>query len=166
MSWIKEITKEENKLLKQIYEGAEKRTNEPTANVLRVHSIRPKVLEIHMRLYEEIMFKEGPLTRTQREMIGVIVSNANECPYCVDHHGNALMHVSENKELMEKVIDDYHRAGLSKMDEAICQYAEKLTKDPYKMVEDDIIKLRDLGLSDESIFDVNQIVAYLIMLTG
>ena len=53
MAWIKEINKEESKLLKQIYEGAEGRTKEPTANALKVHSIRPKVLDIHMKFYEK-----------------------------------------------------------------------------------------------------------------
>lgn len=160
MSWIKEISKSENDLLKKLYEGAENRTKEPTANVLKVHSIRPKVLDIHMKLYELIMFQDGLLSRKQREMIGVVVSSANQCPYCVDHHGNALSHVTENRELMEKIIDDYHEANLNDLDLSICKYAEKLTKEPYKVVEEDIIELRELGLNDETIFDVNQIVAY------
>ncbi|MFH5881314.1 MAG: peroxidase-related enzyme [Candidatus Izemoplasmataceae bacterium] len=160
MAWIKEISKEENQLLKEIYEGAEKRTKETTANVLKVHSVRPEVLAIHMQLYEQIMFKEGALSRMQREMIGVVVSKANSCPYCVGHHGSALAHVTKDKSLMEKIIDDYHKAGLSALDLMICTYAEKLTKEPFKVVEEDIIGLRNLGLSDKTIFDVNHIIAY------
>lgn len=160
MSWIKESKREENNVLKRIYEGAEKRTKEPTANVLTVHSVRSEVLEIHMRLYEQIMFKEGSLSRMQREMIGVVVSAQNQCPYCVGHHGNALSHVTQNKELMEQVVEDYNTANLSDLDKSICKYAEKLTKTPYKVVEGDIISLRQLGLDDRTIFDVNQIIAY------
>jgi len=160
MSWIKEIDRNENEVLKKIYEDAEKRTGQPTANVLKVHSIRPEVLKIHMSLYEQIMFKEGLLSRMQREMIGVIVSSSNQCPYCVDHHGNALSHVTSNKELMIKIINDYHQAGLNNLDLAICSYAEKLTKDPYKVQEEDVEALRQFGLDDKTIFDVNQIVAY------
>ncbi|MDD4000106.1 MAG: peroxidase-related enzyme [Bacilli bacterium] len=160
MSWIKEYFKDENELLKKIYEVAEKRTGEPTSNVLKVHSLRPKVLDIHMKLYELIMFQEGKLSRIQREMIGVVVSNTNRCPYCVGHHGNALSHVTQNKELMLKIVEDYQSAGLNDLDICICLYAEKLTKESYKMVEDDIIRLREFGLTDETIFDINQIVAY------
>lgn len=160
MSWIKEIHREEDRALNNIYEEAEKRTKEPTANVLKVHSIRPKVLKIHMQLYECIMFQAGLLSRRQREMIGVVVSHHNQCPYCVDHHGNALAHVTQDRKLMAKIIEDDASAGLDALDLAICRYAEKLTKEPYKVVEEDIIKLRELGLGDETIFDVNQIVAY------
>ena len=160
MSWIKEITREENEELKRIYEDAEKRTKEKTANVLTVHSIRPKVLNIHMALYELIMFGEGVLSRAQREMIGVVVSSANQCPYCVGHHGEALYHVTENKELMEKIARNYLEADLNEVDLAICDYAFKLTKTSYKMTEADIIEFRNLGLNDETIFDINQITAY------
>lgn len=160
MSWIKEIDKDNNPLLKAIYEGAEKRTKESTANVLKVHSIKPKTLKAHMSLYETIMFGDGNLSRAQREMIGVIVSCTNQCPYCVDHHGKALFHVSQNRVLMEQVSKDYLSANLSVVDLEICKYAEKLTKAPYKMLEDDIDKLRKVGLTDEEIFDVNQIASY------
>lgn len=160
MAWIKEVTREEDPLLKQIYEGAEERTNEPTANVLKVHSIRPKTLEAHMSLYETIMFGDGELSRSQREMIGVVVSSTNKCPYCASHHSLAMYQVTQNKELMEQVAKDYNLAHLPEVDLEICKYAEKLTKISYKMHEGDIQKLRDLGLSDEAIFDVNQIAAY------
>ncbi len=106
------------------------------------------------------MFKEGKLSRKQREMIGVVVSNSNQCSYCVGHHGAALSHVTQDIELMNKVVNDYSKAGLNKLDLEICRYAEKLTKEPYKVVEEDIFRLRELGLDDRTIFDVNHIIAY------
>ncbi|MDA3931891.1 MAG: peroxidase-related enzyme [Tenericutes bacterium] len=160
MSWIKEIKKEDNPILKLLYETAEKRTGEKTANVLKVHSLKPKTLEAHMSLYETIMFGESELSRKQREMIGVVVSSANQCPYCAYHHGEAMVHVTENRELMEEIAKDYKMANLNEQDLAICVYSEKLTKTSYKMIEDDISLLRSVGLSDEAIFDVNQITAY------
>jgi len=160
MSWIKEINKEENQLLKKIYEAAEQRTKEPTANVLKVHSIRPATLKAHMSLYETIMFGDGELSRAQREMIGVVVSKTNSCSYCATHHSEALYHVTQNRAKMEKVAQDYLTADLDKQDFEICKYAEKLTKTPFKMTEIDIDNLRNQGLSDEAIFDINQITAY------
>ena len=160
MSWIKELKKEDNPLIKKIYESAEERTKEETANVLKVHSLKPKTLEAHMFLYETIMFGDSELSRAQREMIGVVVSKSNECPYCASHHSEALFHVTENKKFMEAVANDYHQANLNQQDLEICQYSEKLTRFSYKMVEDDIHKLRNVGLSDQAIFDVNQVVAY------
>jgi hypothetical protein len=35
----------------------------------------------HFELYRELMYSHGPLSRRQREMIGVVVSAANDCHY-------------------------------------------------------------------------------------
>ena len=160
ISWIKEVTRDASDRLDAIYEREEKRSGEPVANVLRAHSVKPEVLDAHMHLYNTIMFGEGELTRAQREMIGVVVSSANACPYCVSHHGNALYFVTHEKEKMKKIAEDYRTAGLDDLDTAMCAYAEKLTDTPFKMTENDIRRLRDLGLSDTAVFEVNQVCAY------
>ncbi len=50
-------------------------------NILRIHGINPPVLKAHLALYRAVMHGESPLTRAQREMIGVVVSNLNGCHY-------------------------------------------------------------------------------------
>lgn len=160
MAWIKEINRNEDEHLNQIYESAEKRTNEKVANVLKVHSIRPDVLKIHMDLYETLMFAKGQLSRSDREMIGVVVSKANECPYCVSHHQQALNFVSNKDKNMEMIAIDYAQANLTNKQIAMCDYAKKLTQTPYKMVEKDVERLREHSIDDQGIFEINQIVAY------
>lgn len=39
-------------------------------------------------------------------------------------------------------------------------YAEKLTIRPWEMVEEDVIKLRNVGFSDAAILDINQVTGY------
>jgi alkylhydroperoxidase family enzyme len=39
-------------------------------------------------------------------------------------------------------------------------YAEKLTLEPGRMVEADVIALRDAGFTDAGILDINQITGY------
>ena len=85
MAWIREIKKENDDFSHQIYSKAENRTNKKTANVLRVPSLRLNILKIHMALYEKLIFEEGQLVRSNREMIGVVVSKSNVCPYCESH---------------------------------------------------------------------------------
>lgn len=160
MSWIKEIKPEHNPALSSIYEKAEKRTGEKVANILKVHSIDPETLELHINLYERLMFHESELSRKDREMIGVVVSRANECSYCVTHHGSSLYHVTENLELMKQIAIDYKLAKLSSRELEICRYVEKLTLYPYRIQEEDVESLRQQDLSDLAIFQVNQICAY------
>jgi alkylhydroperoxidase family enzyme len=50
-------------------------------NILRIHGPNPPSLEGHVRLYGALMHGKSPLSRTQREMIAVVVSSINECHY-------------------------------------------------------------------------------------
>ena len=50
-------------------------------NILLVHGIHSRVMRQHYDLYVELMRAPGPLTRTQREMIAVVVSAMNACHY-------------------------------------------------------------------------------------
>lgn len=50
-------------------------------NIIRVHGIHSRVMRQHYELYVEVMRGSGPLSRTQREMIGVVVSSMNGCHY-------------------------------------------------------------------------------------
>jgi uncharacterized peroxidase-related enzyme len=160
MPWIKEINPNENPILKRIYENATSRTKEKVANILKVHSIEPQTLDIHMMLYEHIMFGKSELSRRQREMIGVVVSKTNTCGYCVSHHATSFFHVTEDHDLMNDISNDFRNASLSQTDLAICLYVEKLTQHPYRMEEDDVISLRKNNLCDLAIFQINQICAY------
>ena len=50
-------------------------------NILRIHGVHSAMMPRHMVLYKQLMFSAGPLTRAQREMIAVVVSNENACHY-------------------------------------------------------------------------------------
>jgi alkylhydroperoxidase family enzyme len=50
-------------------------------NILRVHGVHSRVMRQHYDLYVELMRGASPLSRTQREMIAVVVSAVNECRY-------------------------------------------------------------------------------------
>jgi alkylhydroperoxidase family enzyme len=82
MAWIRTIAPgEATGLLRRLYDEAIARAGK-VFNVVGVQSLRPEVLEIGVKLYEELMFSpRSPLSRAQREMIAVAVSRANQCHY-------------------------------------------------------------------------------------
>lgn len=55
---------------------------------------------------------------------------------------------------------DYATAPLSDRERAICAYADKLTRAPWKMVEADLDPMRAAGLSDRDILDANLVTCY------
>lgn len=160
MAWIKERNPKDDPKLASIYEAIMKRTNQEIDNIYRVHSLDSKALENHRNLYEHLMFAESELSRKEREMIAVVVSSANSCPYCVAHHETALRHIAGHQDVLKRIADDYESAPLTKREKAILDYANKLTRTPYKIVQDDIVNLRLMKLNDLAIFQINQIVSY------
>jgi alkylhydroperoxidase family enzyme len=81
MAYIRYIPPEEaSKKLADLY----RRYQEPWGgvdNILRIHSQNPATMEAHFKLYVHAMRGRSPLTRTQREMIAVVVSAMNHCHY-------------------------------------------------------------------------------------
>jgi len=58
------------------------------------------------------------------------------------------------------VADGWQQAPLEAPERALCAYADKLTRSPGAMVEQDVQNLRDAGWSDLEIHDACQVVAY------
>lgn len=55
---------------------------------------------------------------------------------------------------------DWRSAGLGALDVALCEFAEKLTREPAAMLALDIEALKGHGLDDAAIHDCIQVVAY------
>ena len=87
--------------LKTIYDNLVK-TRGKLAEVHKIQSLNPKSIVNHMDLYMTIMFGKSPLKRYQREMLGVVVSRANNCEYCQKHHLEALNFYWKDDEKAEK----------------------------------------------------------------
>ena len=81
MAWIETIAKDDARgELSDCYERVAP-GNAALDNILAVHSLHPRSLDDHFRLYRTLMYGAGPLTRRERELIATAVSAANECFY-------------------------------------------------------------------------------------
>ena len=67
-------------LLAEEYDAAIERAGK-VFNIVKAMSLRPGVLRASMALYREIMFGPSRLSRQERELLAVVVSNANACVY-------------------------------------------------------------------------------------
>lgn len=160
MAWIRVVDENEaGDALRNVYARV-KGSRGKVANILAVHSLHPPALQAHMDLYMAIMFGSSGLTREEREMIAVVVSSADQCPYCIQHHATALRHYWKDDAKLAALIDDYRLVELSPKMRAILDYAEKLTTSPHAMTEADVAGLRDVELEDEEILTINLIASY------
>ena len=146
--------------LKEIYDGLIKSRGK-IAEVHKIQSLNPKSITDHMDLYMTIMFGNSPLKRVQREMLGVIVSRANDCEYCQVHHLEAVNNFWKSEKRSNQLREDYHNADLSEADLVLCDYAWHLTKTP-GLANDEVMTspLKKAGLEDRAILDATLVIAY------
>jgi uncharacterized peroxidase-related enzyme len=128
-------------------------------NVLRNFALRPSHLLLWNAHYEELMTGDSGLSRPEREMIAVVVSVANRCAYCIAAHSAALRKLTKDAALADAVASDHTTAPIAPRTRAILDFARKLTLSPDALSEDDILALRDRGLTDEDVMDVTETAA-------
>jgi uncharacterized peroxidase-related enzyme len=92
------------------------------------------------------------------------VSFLNGCDYCLDHHFEGLRRLLADDERAGAMRDAMVTGDLAEVFEAreveILRYAERLTRAPASITEDDVARLRGIGLRDGEILEVNQVTAY------
>ena len=76
------------------------------------------------------------------------------------HHGAGLRRLTKEDELVRRLAEDYRTAPIGDADRAMLTYADKLTREPWAMRDEDLEPLRAVGFDDRAILDVNQIAAY------
>jgi uncharacterized peroxidase-related enzyme len=128
-------------------------------NVFRTYSFRPDRLRTWFAHFRSLHVATEHLSVADREMIAVVVSMANGCLYCLVAHGAALREALDDPVLGDRITLDWRRAGLDPRQQAICRYAEKLTRTPVEMTAGDIESLRAVGLDAEECWDVAEVAA-------
>ena len=128
-------------------------------NVFRVWSYRPERLSAWFSHFRSLHEPTENLGVAEREMIAVVVSQANGCLYCLVAHGAALREALGDPVLGERIAFDWRRAGLDPRRRAVCAYAEKLTLTPRELTRADRDALIVAGLTLEEAWDVAEIAS-------
>lgn len=164
-SWITMLQYDESSgYLRQLYDRV-KGPGGSIDNVMKIHSLRPHTMEGHSALYKSVLHHTDNATPVWfLECLGIYTSLANNCDYSVSHHFAGLTRLLKD-EAKAKTIYEALAAGKPEnafdgKQLALLRYVRKLTLQPQKMVEADVVACRDAGCSDAEIFEANQVCAY------
>ena len=130
-------------------------------NVLKAHALNPESLQAHCALYIQSCHRPSPVSRIEREIVGVTVSRLNQCTYCQTHHAVGLKRLLPNdrKHIADELIEA-NTTNLTNRENAMVIYATKLTIEPASITQSDIDDLQAAGLTDREILDTAQTAAY------
>ena len=122
--------------------------------IFQALSLSPGALERVKQLNETLAFGSSALSRVQEEAIATVVAAANRCRYGALTHGGFLRLHSGDEQLVSALLADYSQSGLAEEDQAMLEFAVKLTLEPATVVRDDVAGLRDAGFDDEKILSI------------
>jgi uncharacterized peroxidase-related enzyme len=128
-------------------------------NVARLLAVTPRHFVGWWRYFDDLMRGPSGLTKTQREMIAVVVSAESRCPYCVAAHAAALRLRTKDDALVERLAANYRHVELDDRDRVMLDFAVKLTKTPDECGPSDVAGLRAAGFSDEDILHIVEVTA-------
>lgn len=164
MTWIEVISfQKATGKLKRLYSKVTGPNNN-VDNIMLVHSLRPHTMSGHMTLYKNVLHNSNnTLPKWFLETIGVYVSLLNSCDYCIDHHFEGLKRLIGDDEKSNQIKKDLEEGNIpfteKKYNQAL-SYAQKLTKNPSEVIEEDVVKLRKEGMTDGEILEINQVTSY------
>ncbi len=129
-------------------------------NVFLALAHRPDEFRAFFAYHDALMLKESGLSKSEKEMIVVATSGANNCLYCVVAHGAILRIYEKNPVIADQIAIDFRKADISDRQKAMLSFAVKLARTPELIEEADHEKLREAGFSKEDIWDIGAITSF------
>lgn len=129
-------------------------------NVFLALSYRPDEFRAFFDYHDALMERESGLTKAEREMIVVATSGENNCIYCVVAHGAVLRIRAKNSLIADQVAVSYQKANITPRQKAMLDFAVKVCNESWAVGEDDLQAMREVGFSDDEIWDITGITAF------
>lgn len=119
----------------------------------------PETLKHRSVLFNAIMYGQGGLSRSERELGAIGASLVNRCVYCMAVHTSRFIALSKRPDVVEAIFADGRDAALEPRMKLILDFAVRLSSSPVALTIEDVEVLRAAGLSKLEIYDLIQSVA-------
>jgi uncharacterized peroxidase-related enzyme len=125
---------------------------------------RPETGKPLYDLAQVLLRGPSPLSEAERELIAAYVSYLNNCMFCMSSHAAAARCLyGDEKEIVDDVLKDMQRSGVSDKMKALLKIAGKVQVLGKEVTPTDIIVARNEGADDREIHDTVLIAAAFCM---
>jgi uncharacterized peroxidase-related enzyme len=122
------------------------------SNLFRAYANNPDVLEANWTRVRTVML-QGTLSRKLKESIAVVVSNDNDCRYCVEHHSQALLSLGVAIEEVQRLLRDPLAGNFEPKERALLALTRQANRDPHGASDAQIAVARQVGSTDAEIIE-------------
>lgn len=108
----------------------------------------------------KVLWQLGELRMDEIQYVGIAVSKANGCPYCTAAFCTILNNGLKTEEgKVKKFVQQMGEALPDERGKAIVDFALKVNADPRTVTNQDLAKLRQVGLTDKGIVQLVHLVS-------
>jgi uncharacterized peroxidase-related enzyme len=146
--------------LKEAYDWQAERLGEPT-DFTKLGSLYPDIVMERLRLYRAVEACPSSLAPAERQLAAFVTSLVNGTTHCASGLRVKLAELGVDDDVRAAIEADPRdpRTGDDRLD-AILSYAAALTASPATVDVALVQRLRDVGLDDLEVVDLNDMVAY------
>lgn len=130
-----------------------------TMDYYRLLAHQPEILHHRSQTYNEIMYAPDGLSRAERELGALTVSQINGCVYCASVHSQRFVMASKRPELVQPIFENPRTAAETARDTAIIDLAIALTEQPGSLNPQYIENLKTAGFDELEILDLIQAIS-------
>ena len=122
-------------------------------NIFKSMATNPPFLESNWSQFRSTIL-QGSLPRTLKEMIGVVISQANQSEYAKQVHLHSLSALGTSNEILALLIADFANCPLPEREKAVISFGLRAATHPRQISQADYQHLQDLGLDQAEIFEI------------
>ena len=126
-------------------------------NILKTTSIDPQIAKWFWEGVKIILLRESSISRTLKESIAVVVSNANSCNYCTQAHSMLLQLMGFDDDKINDLKNNFE--NFPEKEKTALNYALKINNSANETTSDDHKILHELGYDDKQIVEITSVVA-------
>ncbi|MCB1490540.1 MAG: peroxidase-related enzyme [Rhodobiaceae bacterium] len=113
-----------------------------------------ETLKVRSPLFNAIMYDRGGLSRAERELGAIAASIVNRCVYCAAVHADRHAKLEHSTAVTDELFANGEKAKLGPRDQAIFDFARKLSTCPPETGPEDMDMLKEAGLDEAEILDL------------
>lgn len=129
-------------------------SNTKVSDYVLVLAHDPESLKVRSPLFNAIMYNEGGLSRSERELGAIGCSIVNRCIYCAAVHAERHMQLEKSGDVTDEILVNGPAAKLGDRDQAIFDFAVALSQTPSTAGPEHIQALQSAGLNATEILDL------------
>lgn len=125
---------------------------------------RPDVVRAALDLWR-LIYRTGVLPAALKEEIGLVVAATTFNSYCIMIHIDLLSRLGVDKALGRQLTIGYEAAAVPDREKALFRFADKLTRQPSSIRQEDVEELRRHGWDDASILEASLVASHFNFVT-